>query len=307
MNETMTTAVTAEENQSANEGFTDTQVDHDDWDNMDLSDLTDDENEEHGNEAESEGNPESADQQLEKEPEEGREKGPGESVGKAEEQEEADQPLFELKHLGETKQVDREEVIRLAQKGMDYDHIRGERDTARTEVKRLQEMESFLKELAETDGVTVEDLMDRTRAQVLAQRENLDPSVAIQRVKLDRERKIFEAKKAQEAQVQREQEEANRRRQEDFLLFKKTYPDADPKAIPQEVWDQVRNGASLTHAYTQHENKMLRQEVDAWKKKAETAELNNKNKTRSTGSQKSAGAESQQNKDPIDLDWYDGT
>lgn len=305
MNETMTSAAAAEENQNPTEGFADTQTEADDWDDMDFSDLKDDAEEGNGKEEESAEESEGADQQQEDETEESQEEEPAEGDDTAEEQAEADQPLFELKHLGETKQVNREEVIRLAQKGMDYDHIRGERDTARTEVKRLQEFESFLKELADSDGVTVDDLMDRTRAQVLAQRENLDPDVALQRVKLNRERQSFEAKKAQEAQAQREQEEANRRRQEDFMTFKNTYPDVDPKAIPQEVWDKVRNGASLTHAYTQHENKTLREEVEAWKKKAETAELNNKNKERSTGSQKSAGTSTKE--EEFDRLWYDGT
>lgn len=286
------------------EGFADTQAEADSWDDIDLSGLKDDGEEETWHEdAKPEETSEEADQQPE-EPE-GEEEIPASEEDQTEEQAEADQSLFELKHLGETKQVSREEVVRLAQKGMDYDRIRSERDADKAEIKRLQEMESFLTELAAPSGISVSDLMDQTRAQLLAEREGLDPAVAAQRVKLERERKAFEEKKAQEEQTQREQAEANRRRQEDFLRFKREYPHVDPKNIPQEVWDKVREGGSLMDAYSRHENKQLRDEVEAWKKKAETAEQNHKNKERSTGSQRSAGQTSEQ--DAFDRAWYDGT
>lgn len=286
------------------EGFADTQAEADSWDDIDLSGLKDDGEEETWHE---DAKPEEASEEADQQPEEpeGEEENPASEENQTEEQAEADQSLFELKHLGETKQVSREEVVRLAQKGMDYDRIRSERDADKAEIKRLQEMESFLTELAAPSGISVSDLMDQTRAQLLAEREGLDPAVAAQRVKLERERKAFEEKKAQEEQTQREQAEANRRRQEDFLRFKREYPHVDPKNIPQEVWDKVREGGSLMDAYSRHENKQLRDEVEAWKKKAETAEQNHKNKERSTGSQRSAGQTSEQ--DAFDRAWYDGT
>lgn len=286
------------------EGFADTQAEADSWDDIDLSGLKDDGEEETWHE---DAKPEETSEEADPQPEEpeGEEENPASEENQTEEQAEADQSLFELKHLGETKQVSREEVVRLAQKGMDYDRIRSERDADKAEIKRLQEMESFLTELAAPSGISVSDLMDQTRAQLLAEREGLDPAVAAQRVKLERERKAFEEKKAQEEQTQREQAEANRRRQEDFLRFKREYPHVDPKNIPQEVWDKVREGGSLMDAYSRHENKQLRDEVEAWKKKAETAEQNHKNKERSTGSQRSAGQTSEQ--DAFDRAWYDGT
>lgn len=61
---------------------------------------------------------------------------------------------FELKHLGEIKKVTRDEVIALAQKGMDYDRIRGrldelsgEKDERRAEINR--DLEQFAEEFPE--------------------------------------------------------------------------------------------------------------------------------------------------------------
>ena len=279
----------------------------DDWDDIDLSDVMDnsDMGQEQEEPEESEEQTPEADQQTE-EPQEDNEEKPAEGDAKPAEKS-GETQTFELKFLGETKTVNKEEVVTLAQKGLNYDKVLGERDTAKQEVSRLQEYESFLKELAQMDGRSVDDLMDATRAELLAKKEGLDQSVAIQRIKLDRDRKAFEAEKAQKEAKEKAAKEAEEQRSNQFLQFAKEYPDVDPKDIPKEVWDKFNEGVSLTAAYSTYENKKLREEVKSWKDKAETAEQNAKNKERSTGSQSTAGMGSAKKKDPIDLDWYDGT
>jgi hypothetical protein len=57
---------------------------------------------------------------------------------------------FTLKHLGEVRTVGRDEVITLAQKGLDYDRIRGKYDafvqTDAATLKRQEEIHEFLGE-----------------------------------------------------------------------------------------------------------------------------------------------------------------
>ncbi len=53
-------------------------------------------------------------------------------------------PTFALKHLDEVKTVGRDEVVSLAQKGMDYDRIREKLDAATTETTRLHELEAWV-------------------------------------------------------------------------------------------------------------------------------------------------------------------
>lgn len=50
----------------------------------------------------------------------------------------AEAESFTLRHLGETKNVGREEVIALAQKGMDYDRIRSKLGDASREIESLR-------------------------------------------------------------------------------------------------------------------------------------------------------------------------
>lgn len=224
----------------------------------------------------------------------------------ATEQETADQPeLIELKHLGQVVRVTPEQLNAYAQMGLDYQRIRDDRDAARAEVARLKEMEDYLKELAAPQGISVEDLLDGAKAEVLANKEHLDRGVALQRVKLDRERKQFEAQKAQQTRAQQEQSEKEQRQRDQFLQFAKEYPKVKPNDIPKEVWEKFKEGMNLTSAYAQYEAKSLRDQVASLEAKLEAEKKNSENKKRSTGTQKSAGNVTEQ--DAFDRLWYDGT
>lgn len=224
----------------------------------------------------------------------------------ATEQETADQPeLIELKHLGQVVRVTPEQLNAYAQMGLDYQRIRDDRDAARAEVARLKEMEDYLKELAAPQGISVEDLLDGAKAEVLANKEHLDRGIALQRVKLDRERKQFEAQKAQQTRAQQEQSEKEQRQRDQFLQFAKEYPKVKPNDIPKEVWEKFKEGMNLTSAYAQYEAKSLRDQVASLEAKLEAEKKNSENKKRSTGTQKSAGSVTEQ--DAFDRLWYDGT
>lgn len=304
MNETtnMEAMETSMEATGTNETTT-PETDPDDWDSIDFSDLTDD----------AAPPPAAAQEPTQEEPQPeadqqdgGEETEPQEGADKPESGKDAEQEapeLFELKHLGEVHQVNRDQMVVLAQKGMDYDHIRGERDIARG---KAFELENFLRELAEPQGISIEDLMDQTRASVLADREGLEPSVALQRVKLERDRRSFETQRqmAEQSQQARAQEDA--RIQQSFLRFIDAYPEVDPKDIPKEVWDEFGTGRDLTDIYARFENKQLKDQLKTALEKQQVLEQNNKNEERSTGSQQSAGMSAAQKRDPIDEDWYSG-
>lgn len=278
----------------------------DDWGDIDFSDLevldADNKNDS-GEEGDKGGEPE-ADQQ------EGDPKAESEeSTDNKEEQEEkpaeADQPLVELKHLGNIVRVKPDELQALAQMGLDYQRIREDRDNARAEVSRLKELESFLQELAAPNNMSVEDLIDNTRAQVIADRDGIDKKVALDRVRLDREKKAFEAQKGNADKLDQEKKQEEVKRQNNFLRFSQEYPDVNPTDIPKEVWDSFAKGEDLVSAYARYEAKTLRAEVASMKEKLETAEKNAENKKRSTGSQTTAGNSSEM--DEFDRAWYDGT
>lgn len=69
-----------------------------------------------------------------------------------------------------------------------------------------------------------------------------------------------------------------------LLRFARTFPGVKAENIPQEIWDGFRKGGDLVGLYAAHENRQLRQRLNALEK-------NGRNKQRSTGSRKSAGGQ----------------
>lgn len=283
--------------------------DPDDWSDIDFSDLEildGDEEESQGGETQNDTAEPEADQQEGEAEAETANEHTAEAQEQTDRSEEADQPeLVELKHLGQTVRVTPEQLNAYAQMGLDYQRIREDRDAARKEVERLTAMETFLKELAAPQGISVEDLIDGARAEVLAKKEHLNKDVALQRIKLDRERKAFEAQKDQQKKEAQAKSQEEAKRQEQFLRFARTYPKVKPNDIPKDVWDAFKDGEDLVNAYARFENRELREKVSKLESQLETAKKNSENKRRSAGSQRSAGSASEM--DEFDRAWYDGT
>lgn len=283
--------------------------DPDDWSDIDFSELEildGDEEESQGGETQNDTAEPEADQQEGEAEAEAANEPTAEAQEQTDRSEEADQPeLIELKHLGQTVRVTPEQLNAYAQMGLDYQRIREDRDAARKEVERLTAMETFLKELAAPQGISVEDLIDGARAEVLAKKEHLNKDVALQRIKLDRERKAFEAQKDQQKKEAQAKSQEEAKRQEQFLRFARTYPKVKPNDIPKDVWDAFKDGEDLVNAYARFENRELKEKVSKLESQLETAKKNSENKRRSAGSQRSAGSASEM--DEFDRAWYDGT
>lgn len=227
---------------------------------------------------------------------------------------------LELKYMGETRRVGRNEAIVLAQKGMDYDRIRQERDDMskelnelRPEKQKLTEYEGFLDKLARSVGMDIPGMIDSTLAKMLVAEEQkkgntITEEFARQRIQFDREKAEYEKQKNQSATKAPEESKpaeqpaktkaddaAAARRNDEAAAFLKAYPDLDPKTLPKEVLDKWWDGGEpLITAYTTYENKRLKAENEALKQ-------NNKNSERSTGSVQSAGAG--RAKDAFDEGW----
>lgn len=263
----------------------------DDWDDITLDDLTDDAGEENGESAAA-AEPE-ADQPTGDKAAEGK---PEAETGEGQEQSAADQP-FVLKHLDETRTVGRKEVIALAQKGMDYDRVRGKLDASKEAIEwhaANAESVRWMEEIAREQNMTFGQLVDSTRAQIMANRTGQPLSVCQGIVANERKAAELEAqKKALESKTsQQDEQAASRARMEaDVKAFAAAYPELakTPEALPKEVWDAVHGGETLVNAYRAYENKQLRAQIEQQKTDAERRAKEEKNKARSTGSQKTTG------------------
>ena len=182
----------------------------------------------------------------------------------------ADQPeLFTLKNRDETKQVTRDELVAMAQKGWDYDHIREERDQLRQYRQEADPALELVKSYAQRSGMNVADYLDYCRRQELMAK-GMTEQDAAQKVTMEKERAELDRQKAEIEAVLDRQRSAERRanelaqaRQKDIESFYRAYPNVDPKSIPQEVWGEVKGGDTLTNAYTRYENRRLQAELAA--------------------------------------------
>ena len=149
----------------------------------------------------------------------------------------------------------------------------------------------------------------------------LDNNMAVERVKLDRERRELDAerKRAEARQKDAEtQQTAQSKIRDEYDAFVKAYPEVaskyvtDKSVIPDEVWADVRNGKSLSEAYSKYSAKKeisdakkaaadKDAEISRLKAELEAEKQNKKNKSRSSGSMSTDGGGEEY--DPIAAGW----
>lgn len=221
-----------------------------------------------------------------------------EQTEESEAKEDAADQRFHLKHNDEEMDVDTAKVVELAQKGLDYDRVRQERDSFKDQHPTFKAYESFLQELAEASGTDIEGLMESTRATLLVQKaraegKELSEAAAIAQIRAEG-RKAKEAPAEPDKPEKTPEQEQEEQKRQDIARFVAAYPDVKAEDIPQEVWRESFRTGDLTAAYARWENKKLKAENEQLKQ-------NQKNKERSTGSRRSAGATSP--KDAFDEGW----
>ena len=100
----------------------------------------------------------------------------------------ADQPeMFTIKNRDETRSVTRDELISMAQKGWDYDHVRQERDQLRQYREQADPALELVKSYAQRNNMSVPDYLDFCRKHELMA-SGMTQQDAEQRIRFDKER-----------------------------------------------------------------------------------------------------------------------
>ena len=184
----------------------------------------------------------------------------------------AEQPpdeRYTVTYNGQPVELTREQLLQNAQKGLNYDHIKQQRD----ELKNSR-IFSVIDRFARESGMTREayvDFLDRQAQQVQiaqqAQEQGIPEPVA---------RELFELKRKEREREEREnmmQREAQKK--QGYLDFIREYPDV--RTIPEEVMRDIAAGARPVDAYRAYENRQL-------KAKLQTFTQNEQNAKNSPGS-----------------------
>ena len=255
------------------------EAEEDGWKDIDWSNVSEEADEPNDSDS-AEDDSGDADQPAEEsEPEaEGKEQAktePADVSENEEKAEDADQYL-ELKHLDEVRKVNKEQAKELAQKGLDYDRVRSERDTMKSDYQTLKSYEAFLNEL-KGDFPSIEALMNDTRARLLSDKEGISYADAMA--------KVQNAKPATQKAAPNKATEGN----DAVQKFVEKYPHVKAEEIPQSVWDEVRETGDLVSAYGKYENSKKDDEIASLRKEIEVLKQNSKNERRSAGSSGSSG------------------
>ena len=249
----------------------------DDWGEISLDDIFTAEAEPEAEETTGEGTEENAD------PEANQQTG-GEDEESHDDADTAES--FVLKHLGTEQTVGRDEVIALAQKGLDYSRIRDKLQTSETEKSEIAEKLSYFEKLADSQGKTLDQFIEATAAALRADEKKIPYEDALREVQFEFEKSKFAKEKTDWEKSRSDTETEENTRQADIDAFMAKYPEAaaKPDSIPKEVWAEAEK-TSLTEAYGNYMAKQKDAEIASLRKQLEQEKQYRKNKESSTGSQ----------------------
>lgn len=269
-------------------------IDDDNYD-VDLSEFEDLSDDGDGNQTEPEGQEEPSQEQGSTDAEEGK----GEETPAADERQEAEEPMFDLKYNKETKQYTRQQVTELAQKGLNYDHVTEQRDRLQQENSELVKFRDenagtveMLEAAAEAAGKNLPEFLTAIRTNMLVS-QGVSLDVAKERIlREDAERRLRTS-----AAEENRKSKAEERQREDIRRFQEKFKDVDPKTIPQEVWQAVGKGELLVDAYSDYQRRDLERQLREANEKLAARAKNESNKQKSLGSLQSTKQET--GKDPF--------
>lgn len=201
--------------------------------------------------------------------------------------------LFELNWLGQTQKHTREEMIALAQKGMDRDRILQQRDAAQQFRTKHEGVINDLSRVAQSFGLEPAALIATMEKNLLRQ-QGKSPEEADAIIRANRsDRQLAEYQNREQA-AQRQQQAAQERQQRDIREFIQKYPGVDAKTIPGSVWQAVQKGETLVSAYGQYQMQQLQAENQRLQQQLAAKAQNEANQQRSLGSMQSGTADLKQ-------------
>lgn len=196
--------------------------------------------------------------------------------------------VFTLKYKGQENSYSREQLIELAQKGLDYDGVRADRDrlrdhhpaldiidryAQRNNMSREEYMEFAQKTADEAEvAPVVRQLMESGTPEAVAK------ELALRRLQEQRGGQIRQKQEQEAAAKQQEQQAKEEQRKADYkaLIDHLNAQGLKADQVPQEVIERIAKGEKPLQAYLMHENAQLRL-------KASQLEQNQKNRERNMG------------------------
>lgn len=204
---------------------------------------------------------------------------------------------FTIKVNKGTREVELPEMTELAQKGADYDRVKGQLETSRTNEANLQKtvdeqspIMEVLQLAAKDAGVDVAELVDSIHVGLLKGK-GMTEAEARAEIRAAKAEKAVNDLKNKPAQEENPETDSNQERaKREIAEFQTAFPGVQ---LNQETLDKlapdVQNGMTLTSAYLKMENARLTAELAEQKRALEAEKQNQKNRRQAAPGQNDSG------------------
>lgn len=204
---------------------------------------------------------------------------------------------FTIKVNKGTREVELPEMTELAQKGADYDRVKGQLETSRTNEANLQKtvdeqspIMEVLQLAAKDAGVDVAELVDSIHVGLLKGK-GMTEAEARAEIRAAKAEKAVNDLKNKPAQEEKPETDSNQERaKREIAEFQTAFPGVQ---LNQETLNKlapdVQNGMTLTSAYLKMENARLTAELAEQKRALEAEKQNQKNRRQAAPGQNDSG------------------
>lgn len=226
-----------------------------------------------------------------------------EGNGQEKPQEPPQEQKFAIKVNKESREVGLSEMTELAQKGADYDRVKGQLATARDDLEKVKaqfeesrKISDLLKRIAEDIGVPEEDMLRRVHINWRMNKGESEKE-AIAHIESENAKRELNELKERQNQEKANSDSVQERASREIAEFRKEYPDVElTKELVEKLMPDVQGGTSLTNAYRKieaarkdEEANALRAEIEKLQRQLKAEQQNKKNRSNSPGSQTDAG------------------
>lgn len=177
-----------------------------------------------------------------------------------------DEPVkskLKVKHNHQELEIDEDEAVPLVQKGLDYDRVKKQVETAKPVLERAERMAKNLGyESTQAMLDATEEASFKERVDALVE-DGVHPAIAEDHVRAEEQRKKEDFERAQRGETQAKMDK-------EAELFVQLYPGVTE--IPSEVWEMTREGLPLTTAYERFKSSEMQKEFEILKQNQSSAE-----------------------------------
>lgn len=203
---------------------------------------------------------------------------------------------FTLRVNKEDKTVSREEVISLAQKGYDYDRVKGQLTESRQTIQQLQAqvdkssaLVESLEMVAKDTDTPVEQLIDQLHISYRVKKGESEAEARANIRALKAEKQIS-AMKEKATQQTAPAEDSMARAEREVAEFKKRFPGVElTEELCKQIGKDVNADTSIADAYQKLLNENKDAEIAELKRQIEAEKQNKLNRAASPGSQTDSG------------------